>query len=69
MGLLKKLILAKGTLDFATNLTDRKLKKIGRRNKMFNNKYKNKLFIMNISCSFIKEFILFFSFSFSFLSR
>ena len=42
MGLLKKLILAKGTLDFATNLTDRKLKKIGRRNKMFNNKYKNK---------------------------
>ena len=42
MGLLKKLILAKGTVDLATNLTDRKLKKIGRRKKMFNNKYKNK---------------------------
>ena len=42
MGLLKKLIFAKGSVDLATNLVDRKLKKIGRRNKMFNNKYKNK---------------------------
>lgn len=42
MGLLKKLIFAKGSVDLATNLADRKLKKIGRRNKMFNNKYKNK---------------------------
>ena len=42
MGLLKKLIFAKGSVDLATNLADRKLKKLGRRNKMFNNKYKNK---------------------------
>lgn len=42
MGLLKKLILAKGTVDLATNLTDKKLKKTGRRKKMFNSKYKNK---------------------------
>ncbi len=42
MGLLKKLIFAKGSVDLATNLTERKLKKMGRRNKMFNNKYKNK---------------------------
>lgn len=42
MGLLKKLIFAKGSVDLATNLADRKLKKLGKRNKMFNNKYKNK---------------------------
>ena len=49
MGLLKKLILAKGTVDLATNLTDRKLKKTGRRKKMYNNKYNKPSIVSKIA--------------------
>ena len=42
MGLLKKIILAKGTKDLASNLARKSVQNKGRRKKMFNNKYKNK---------------------------
>lgn len=42
MGLLKKIIVAKGTKDLASNLAGRTFQNKGRREKMFNNKYRNK---------------------------
>ena len=41
MGLLKKIIVAKGTKDLASNLARKSVQNKGRRKKMFNNKYKN----------------------------
>ncbi|WP_311479886.1 hypothetical protein [uncultured Anaerococcus sp.] len=42
MGLLKKIIVAKGTKDLASNLARKSVQNKVRRKKMFNNKYKNK---------------------------
>ena len=42
MGFLKKILVAKGSKDLASNLAERTFKNKGRRNKMFDNKYKNK---------------------------
>ena len=42
MGFLKKILVAKGSKDLASNLAERTFKNKGRRHKMFDNKYKNK---------------------------
>ena len=42
MGLFKKILVAKGTKDLASNLAERAFQNKGRRERMFNNKYKNK---------------------------
>lgn len=42
MGFLKKILVAKGTKDLASNLAERTFQNKGRRNKMFNDKYRDK---------------------------